>query len=299
MRDSHARGTSGEPISPPSGVSNARSAVVKECLDWIDKFKSGVTKKSEAMFEILAILASSEESASSIKAAAESYIEILDQHEVKVARASKRGRMLQENEKSPNSASSSQNSSRPSTRPQSRSSSTCSDAAIRKKKKVDEPDLPWVTRNKLLGVELRPELRATLELLRAWSVNPKQVKASIVNTPGCPAFPDSEWLNLIQGKTVNLDNVFSGFYSTSTDNQRTESVGEIELKFGAKDASKPVTTHGDWAIAFDLARDAYLFAFAHRAEELKLYQWYILQHFATKHESEHSRVIALDRAIRK
>jgi hypothetical protein len=37
------------------------------------------------MFEILAILASSEESASSIKAAAESYIEILDQHEVKVA----------------------------------------------------------------------------------------------------------------------------------------------------------------------------------------------------------------------
>ena len=55
------------------------------------------------MLEILAILASSEKNSSSIKAAAESYIEIL---EVKVARASKRGRMLQEMEKSPNSANS-------------------------------------------------------------------------------------------------------------------------------------------------------------------------------------------------
>jgi hypothetical protein len=117
------------------------------------------------MFKILAILASSKESPSSVKAAVESYIEILDQHEVKVARASKRGRMPQEKEKSPNPASSSQNSSWLSTRPQSRSSSTCSDAAIRKKKKVNEPNLPWVTHNKLLGVELRPKLHATLKLL--------------------------------------------------------------------------------------------------------------------------------------
>ena len=116
--------------------------------------------------------------------------------------------MPQEKEKSPNPASSSQNSSGLSTRPQSRSSSTCSDAAIRKKKKVNEPNLPWVTHNKLLGVELRPKLHATLKLLWAWSINPKQVKASIISTPGCPVFPNSEWLNLIQSKTVNLDNIF-------------------------------------------------------------------------------------------
>ena len=113
------------------------------------------------MFKILAILASSEESPSSVKAAVESYIEILDQHEFKVVRASKRGRLPQEKGKSPNSGSSSKNSSRLSTR----SSSTFSDAAIRKKKKVNEPNLPWVTHNKLLGVELRPKLHATLKLL--------------------------------------------------------------------------------------------------------------------------------------
>jgi hypothetical protein len=119
-------------------------------------------------------------------------------------------------------------------------------------------------------------------LLQAWSINPKQVKLSIVNTPRCPTFPDSEWLNLIQGKSINLDNIFSSFYSTSTNNQCTESIGEVEFKFRTKDISKPVTMHGDWTIAFDLTHDAYLFAFAHRAQELKVYQHYILQQFATK-----------------
>ena len=138
-----------------------------------------------------------------------------------------------------------------------------------------------------------------LELLRAWSTNPKQVKSSIINTPQCPAFPESEWLNLIQGKVINRDNVFSGFYSTSTDNQHTESVREVEFKFGMKDVSKPVTKHGDWMIAFNLTHDAYLFTFAHRPEELKLYQCFILQQFTTKCESEHPRVIALDKVIRK
>ena len=286
-----------ETVLPPPGVLNLQSPVVKECYDWIDKFKSGVAKKSEAIFEIYSTLTSSGEKPDIIKAAVESYTRILDQHDTKISKAFKRGR-ISEGE-APNSPRLSRDSSRSPARSESRASSIDSDAAIKKKKKVDESDLPWVIRNKLLGVELRPELRATLELLRAWSVNPKQVKSSIVNTPRCPAFPDTEWLNLIQGKSINLDNVFSGFYSTSTDNQRTESIGEVEFKFGTKDVSKPVSTHGDWTIAFDLTRDAYLFAFAHRAEELKVYQRYILQQFATKRESEHPRVIALDRAIRK
>ena len=58
-------------------------------------------------------------------------------------------------------------------------------------------------------------------------------------------------------------------------------------------------THGDWTIVFNLTHNAYLFAFAHRAKELKVYQCYILQQFTTKRKSKHPRVIALDRAIRK
>jgi hypothetical protein len=100
--------------------------------------------------------------------------------------------------------------------------------------------------------------------------------------PRCPAFPDSEWLNLVQGKAINLNNAFPGFYSTSINNKQTQTVGEIELKFEIKDASTPVTTHGNWTIVFDLTQDAYLFAFPHRAKKLKQYQCYILQQFVTK-----------------
>jgi hypothetical protein len=114
-----------------------------------------------------------------------------------------------------------------------------------------------------------------------------------------PCFPNSEWLNLVQGKSINLNNIFSGLYSISTNNQWTESIGEVEFKFGIKDASKPVSTHGDWTIAFNITHDAYLFTLTYRVKELKLYQQYILQNFATKQDSEHFHVIALDKAIRK
>ena len=296
--DSTSREAAAERATPPPGIPEFQSPLVARCSEWVDKYKAGFIQKGEAIYEIQSTLAASGENSEAIKAAIESYVTILDQHDVKLAVALKRGRprssrtRVRSSDGNTSRSSSSDGSS-------SRSASLDSRAAFRKKKKVDESNLPWVIRNKLFGSELRPELRATLDLLQAWSANPKQVKASIVNTPKCPAFPDSEWFNLVQGKPINLDNVFSGFYSTSTDNKRTESIGEIELKFGTKDATKPVTTHGDWTIAFDLTRDAYLFTFAHRAEELKQYQRYILQQFATKRDSEHPRVIALDKAIRK
>jgi hypothetical protein len=283
--------------SPPPGTLRLQSPLVDECFTWVNKFKSGASKKGETCFEIQSILSTSGEKSEVIKAAVESFINILDQHKFSTSSASKRGkggeRAIRESSVAVSDSSQLGNERK------SRSSSIESIDTPAKKKKIEESDLPWIIRNKLFGSELRPELRTTLGLLQAWLANPKQVRASIVNTPGYPAFPDSEWLNLIQGKTINLDNVFSGFYSTSTDNQRTESIGEVEFKFGTKDSSKPVTTHGDWTIAFGLTRDAYLFTFAHRAEELKVYQRHILQQFASKRESEHLRVIALDKAIRK
>jgi hypothetical protein len=223
--------------------------VVAKCSEWIEKYKARTSKKGEVTFEIQSILAASGERNDVIKAAIESYIAILDQHDAKMASAQKRGRARSYEQRSRSSTGS---TSRSDSKALSGIDDDDSHIVSRKKKMVEESDLPWVIRDKLFGSELRPELRATLDLLQAWSVNPKQVKASIVNTPKCPAFPDSEWLNLVQGKAINLDNVFSGFYLTSTDNQRSETVGEVELKFGIKDASKPVTTHGDWTIAFDL-----------------------------------------------
>ena len=143
--------TEGQTLSPP-GVLHLQSPVVKECYDWVEKFKSGVAKKGEATFEIYSILASSGEKLEIVKAAAKSYIKILNQHELKISRAYKRGRIS--GSEAPNSPRASRDPSRSSSGSGSRASSVDSDAAIKKKKRVDESNLPWIIRNKLLGVEL-------------------------------------------------------------------------------------------------------------------------------------------------
>jgi hypothetical protein len=185
--------------------------VVKKCLDWIDELKSGDTKKREICLKFLPYLPPQKKTHLPSKQLQNHISRSL---KLKWLELQKEGECCKKwknpliqpipCEIHPGQV--------PDFSPGlPLSESISSDAAIRKKKKVDEPDLPWITHNKFLGVELRPELWTTLELLQAWSVNPKQVKVSIINTLGCPAFPNSKW--------INLDNIFSGFYSTSTNNQ--------------------------------------------------------------------------------
>jgi hypothetical protein len=59
---------------------NLQLPVVEECYHWVEKFKSGTIKKSEATFEIYSILTASGENSEVVKAAAESYVKILNQH---------------------------------------------------------------------------------------------------------------------------------------------------------------------------------------------------------------------------
>ena len=162
-QDEHSGITTEGQVLPPPGVLNLQSSVVKECYNWVENFKSGVAKKGKATFKIYSILASSGEKSEIVKAAAGSYIKILDQHDLKISGAFKRGRISER--EAPNSPRASHDPSQSSTGSGLRASSIDSDAAIKKKKRVNESDLPWVVRNKLLGVELQPELRVTLELL--------------------------------------------------------------------------------------------------------------------------------------
>ena len=122
-------------ILPPLGVLNLQSPVVEECYDWVEKFKSGVIKKSAATFEIYLILVTSGEKSEIVKTTAESYVKILNQHNLKISRAFKRGRMGSREEKAPNSPRLSHDSSCSSARPESRASSIDSGVASRKKKK--------------------------------------------------------------------------------------------------------------------------------------------------------------------
>jgi len=111
--------------------------------------------------------------------------------------------------------------------------------------------------------------------------------------------PDSEWNNILGGKAVNFDIIFSGMYSTITDNRAIKNIGDLELHFGATKPAKTVETDGDWVIAWRITFKAVQFIFPHCAIELKEYNDYITSYFASIHPSAHSKVLNLDRAIRK
>ena len=113
-----------------------------------------------------------------------------------------------------------------------------------------------------------------------------------------PQFPDSEWTNLIAGRSIDLDHILAGLYSVSHNERWTEWFGEIELVTGPAKPVRVVDSHGKWVIAWDQAVDATVFAFPHRSSELRDYGRYISQLFASFPESLHLRVIQYDRAVR-
>ena len=65
---------------------------------------------------------------------------------------------------------------------------------------------------------LSPSLRSTLELLELYVIDPRGTKCSLVNSPTCSEFLDSEWTNILAGRTINLDAVLSDYYLTSNNN---------------------------------------------------------------------------------
>ncbi|KAJ7937468.1 hypothetical protein B0H13DRAFT_2302630 [Mycena leptocephala] len=100
-----------------------------------------------------------------------------------------------------------------------------------------EAQCPWVVADVIqTAIEpLSPNLEETLRILRILLQDPKAAKRSILTSARCPEFPDapSSWTNVLTGRPVSLDNVLSGMSSTSTVDERTESLGGgLELRFG-------------------------------------------------------------------
>jgi hypothetical protein len=131
------------------------------------------------------------------------------------------------------------------------------------------------------------------------TIDIKSTKLMVLTSRRVPEFPDSEWNNVLSGKAVNLDTVFSGMFSTVTDNRAVENVGDLELHFGASKPAKAVKSHGDWVIAWRIAFKATRFIFPHRVAELEDYGDYITSYFASVEPESHFKVLNLDKAIRR
>jgi hypothetical protein len=168
-----------------------------------------------------------------------------------------------------------------------------------KKRSPDKSLFAWLANDDADTTLLTPSQELTRNLVQNHLLDLKSSKRMVLSSKRVPEFPDSEWNNVLAGKAVNVDVVFSGMYSTITDNRAIENIGDLKLHFGAAKPAKTVETHRDWVIAWRSVFKATNFIFPHREAELDEYNDYITSYFASIHPSAHPRVLNLDRAIRK
>ncbi|KAH7915244.1 hypothetical protein BJ138DRAFT_1193759, partial [Hygrophoropsis aurantiaca] len=146
---------------------------------------------------------------------------------------------------------------------------------------------------------LSKSLKRANYFLENWSADPKGVLSLLTNTPCCPEIPRSELKKIITGRPINLDALFSGFYSTQTDDKVKQTFGDFELSFGHTKVSKTIKTSAEWTTAWGLAQEAYTFVFPHRATEFARYGTFINQKFSQYLPHRHYQVIEFDKSIRK
>jgi hypothetical protein len=156
-----------------------------------------------------------------------------------------------------------------------------------------KPAYPWNATD-VERVVLSVDLEKTRKLLRLYSSDPKGAKSDLLNQPNCPEFPDGEWKNILAGRAVNLDNVLSGYHSTSNNDEHVEILGDLEFKVPSVSPNKVVSTTGDWSIAWNKTVRATIFAFPHQSRELSGYGETIINLFGATHVNFHVRVIAFD-----
>ncbi|KAG1723383.1 hypothetical protein EDD22DRAFT_790129 [Suillus occidentalis] len=173
---------------------------------------------------------------------------------------------------------------------------------MRKKQRGFKLDLSNLTNPSVVRrtKKLSPSLRKTNSILANWAHDPKRVKRKWLESAFLPEFPESELYNIIRGRVVNFDVVFSGWYSDEPEEDFEEKLGKLKIKIkGEAEPSKSVRSSQDWNVAYSLFARAMRFAFPHRLDELDDYGNFIHQKFAQNVSKYHSRVIAFDKAVRK
>ena len=215
------------------------------------------------------------------------FIATIESYDSENAAAARRGRVFEQEKHSPSPSSSVSDGRQSDEQP------------VSKQIKIDESAYAWIKNKQDKRTVLRDTLAKTLKLIEVYTIDPKATKRSLINEPDCPEFPDSEWKNIISGRSVNLDAVLSGQLSTTNDDPKVEKFGDLKISFGAVEPTKLVKNGGDWTIAWNRTVRATIFAFPHRAQELASYGEFIVNLFSVTHPSVHSRVITFDKAVRK
>jgi hypothetical protein len=170
---------------------------------------------------------------------------------------------------------------------------------FKRRKMVLEESMPWIATIIIEEESLRPELKLTLKYLKDWSIDPKYVWSSITNTASHPDFPYSEWSNIIAGRAINLDCVYSSFYTTVNDNRNVTDLGGIEITTNSgKTPSKMIKQDSKWRNTWEKTEGAYVYLMPHRLGELRKYGQHVGHIFLAVDQKHHGRVIQYDKAVR-
>jgi hypothetical protein len=298
--------TDGEINESPDRTALIRTAQIK-CHNIVEQYRKGTKSKIKAILEISSILGGIPDlSSEDLDGALTEYLGYVDEADREKEIAEKRGRDDEINESGDDNdgASEGKKWTRSGCAPfrQNRhliSRSRSPSQEPKRKKMVPPSSMPWLAYSILEEETLKPELKLTLRYLRDWAVDPKFVRASITNSAACPDFPYSEWGNIINGWAVNLDQVFSAFYTTSNDNWHVTQLGNLEITSDAASTpSKIIKKDSEWRSSWEKAEDAYLYLMPHRGGELKKYGRYITKIFFATNEIYHYWVIQFDKAVR-
>jgi hypothetical protein len=282
----------GQSTFSPGTTSETSSGVnhniLVDCNALVEGYRKGEVSKATTYFEIQSKLTKVfGDDRARTDAAFGSFIATIESYDSENAAAARRGRVFEQEKRSPSPSSSVSDGRQSDEQP------------VSKRIKIDKSAYAWIKNKQDKRTVLRDTLAKTLKLIEVYTIDPKATKRSLINEPDCPEFPDSEWKNIISGRSVNLDAVLSGQLSTTNDDPKVEKFGDLEISFGAVEPTKLVKNGGDWTIAWNRTVRATIFAFPHRAQELASYGEFIVNLFSVTHPSVHSRVITFDKAVRK
>ncbi|TDL13990.1 hypothetical protein BD410DRAFT_679003, partial [Rickenella mellea] len=127
----------------------------------------------------------------------------------------------------------------------------------------------------------------------------KSAKASMLSLFSCPNFPDSLWSDLLANRYIDFGKLLGHIHAINPSSRLIERIGDIEISTGGM--LEPITaikTQGQWSAAFSMYRKAVTAAYPHRGEELDTYYDAIINYFNVTIETEHYRIINLDKSIR-
>lgn len=147
------------------------------------------------------------------------------------------------------------------------------------------------------GLLIRSEVAETLALKANYLRDTSTVKQRVLCSPECTDIPEALWSDVICDKFVDFDKLYSAVYAIDGDRRETYRIGELELATTSTKASRSVTSHGDWTIAWSKYEEAVTLLYPHRMHELRRYAEHINRLFSVI-QSEPGRVIAYDRAVR-